>query len=273
MKILGLLLEEDNKLEVIRKAILEKLPLTIQYAGPPDEVRNGLRIDILPIVLGNNIKSGNPVIWAYVFKGVSKKGIPNWKMFRIDRIQSARINQSLSSFNLDDIPGYIQGKAPSVMASLSSVDIFSPYWKEDEQPPITLPTIEPTPEPEVQPTPEPEVQPTPEPEVVVKPSLLNKNYGIDIFNEISPKIKDINGKKTITKLDYENAIDSIYHKKEDDFKKYQRMISGNVRTGEGTRIRFRNESKNEFDKILKNNNITIEDMLSEIYIKFKHLIK
>ena len=67
MKFINLLLEDGNKLEVIRKAILEKLPLTINYSGPPNEVRNGLRIDILPIVLGKNIKSGNPVIWAYVF--------------------------------------------------------------------------------------------------------------------------------------------------------------------------------------------------------------
>ena len=45
------------------------------------------------------------------------------------------------------------------------------------------------------------------------------------------------------------------------------MISGNVRPGEGTRQRFRNTSKIEFDKILKTNNVNVENMLSEIYKK------
>lgn len=289
MKFINLLLEDGNKLEVIRKAILEKLPLTINYSGPPNEVRNGLRIDILPIVLGKNIKSGNPVIWAYVFKGVSKKGIPNWKMFRIDRIQSAKINQTLSSFNLDEIPGYIEGKAPSVMKSLSSVDIFSPYWEENqpereyEMMPQSQSTQQDTPTPEIQPTPQdtpttddqptPEVQPSSEPETIVKPTISNKNHGLDVYNEMLPKIKDVDGVKTISTTDYENAINDIYRKKDNEFKQYQKMISGNVRPGEGTRQRFRNTSKIEFDKILKTNNVNVENMLSEIYKKFKRLIK
>ena len=136
MKFVTLLLEEDNKLDILRKSISDRLPITIQYGGPAGEVKPGLRIDILPVVLGEHAKSGNMVIWAYVFKGVSKKGLPNWKMFRVDRIVSANINPKLTSFKLSDIPGYQKGKSPSMMKSLSHVDIFSPYWIEDGERPI-----------------------------------------------------------------------------------------------------------------------------------------
>ena len=44
--------------------------MSIYYQGPPEEVRSGQRLDIEPIVMGKNSKSGNLVIWAYVFKGV-----------------------------------------------------------------------------------------------------------------------------------------------------------------------------------------------------------
>ena len=62
--------------------------------------------------MGTHGKSGNLVIWAFVFKGVSKKGIPDWKMFRVDRIVSAKLNFDVDKFKLRSMPGYIRGKAP-----------------------------------------------------------------------------------------------------------------------------------------------------------------
>ena len=214
MKFKTLLLEEDNKLVVIRKSIVDRLPMTIQYTGPEGEVKRGPRFDILPIVLGKHAKSGNLVIWAYVFKGVSKKGLPNWKMFRVDRIVSSNINPKLSNFDLSEIPGYQQGKAPSMMKSLSSVEIFSPYWSQQNEKPID--TTQPTPE---VPTPEPTPQQTPsadteEPQTIVKPEMSNRDFTQEVFNEVLPKIIDVDGKKTITKLDYDFAVNSIYNKKE-----------------------------------------------------------
>jgi hypothetical protein len=64
-------------------------------------------------------------MWAFVFKGISKKGLPGWKMFRVDRIKSAKLNFDVSNFKLKDLPGYQKNKAPSAMKSLSSVEIFS----------------------------------------------------------------------------------------------------------------------------------------------------
>jgi hypothetical protein len=287
MKFINLLLEEDNKLETIRKSITDKLPITIQYSGPAGEVKSGPRIDIMPIVLGTNAKSNNLVIWAYVFKGVSKKGLPNWKMFRIDRIVSASFNPKLTNFDLDQLPGYQEGKSPGMMKSLSSVDVFSPYWSDNEAPSIEVPNkpeIQPqttAPEPEPNNVPEPTEVPTPEPEIVpdtetqtvVSPDLSKRNFSQETFGDLSSKIKDLNGQKMISKLDYDFALDNIYNRKDDEFKKYQRMISGNLKTGEGTRLRFRKEAQKEFDNILMKNNISVENQLAEIYNKFKHLIK
>jgi len=278
-----LLLEQETKLEDLRNAISNRLPITINYTGPVDEVKSGTRYDIFPVVLGTNAKSGNMVIWAYVFKGVSKKGLPNWKMFRVDRIVSTSVNKNLKSFNLSQIPGYIKGKAPSMMKSLSNIQIFSPYWLEQGDKPLERPipndniqnnnittgvttnnnnTISGDTE---------LVQPNNIEKVITKPELTNRNFSLDVFNNMQSKIKDENGKKIITKIDYDLAINDIYNKKSSLFKDYQRMISGNLKPGSGTRQKYRNEAQKELNDILKKNNIEIENMLSEIYFKFKHL--
>ena len=269
-----LLLEQENKLEVLRKAITERLPISIYYSGPPDEVREGQRIDIEPIVLGKHAKSGNLVIWAFVFKGISKKGLPGWKMFRVDRIKSARYNDiGATNFNLEDLPGYERGKAPNAMKSLSSVEVYSPYWFEGEPEPEVAPVAAP---PAVHPV-APPVAP-PEPQVVQKPDISSKTALGRIYNDLSPQIRDINGQKFISQKDYDNAINNLYHSKEEEFKVYQRAISGNQRPGEGTRRRFTNTSKAEIDNLLSKDNIQISDnpeQLAEghrIQSRIKHLI-
>jgi hypothetical protein len=242
-----LLLEQENKLEVLRKAITERLPISIYYSGPPNEVREGQRIDIEPIVLGNHVKSGNLVIWAFVFKGMSKKGLPGWKMFRVDRIKSARYNDiGATNFNLEDLPGYERGKAPNAMKSLRSVEVYSPYWFEGE------------PEPEIAPPVAPPVAP-PEPQVIQKPDISSKSALGRIYTDLNQQVKDINGQKFISKKDYDNAINNLYHSKEEEFKVYQRAISGNQRPGEGTRRRFTNTSKAEIDNLLSKDNVQITD--------------
>ena len=280
MNLIQLLNEAETKMDVLKKSILNRLPLTIYYASDSNEVLNGERINIYPVAMGLN-KKGNRVIWAYVQEGVSKKGLPNWKMFREDRIQSATINTELPQFELNTIPEYEMGKAPSGMKSLTKVELYSPYWEETKwkmglpkkvekqrekelQKPEIKKTEEPSPEIE---KPE-EISPETE-EPIIKPELKDTDYSDEALQTIQNKIVD----KKIPKLDYDRAIEFIYRKKENDWKEYQRMLSGNVKPGEGTRNRFRNDAKNEFDDLLKQNNITIEDMLSEIYKKFKHLIK
>lgn len=271
-----LLLEQDSKLEVIRKAIGERIPMSIYYRGPASEVREGQRIDIEPIVLGKHVKSGNLVIWAYVFKGISKRGLPGWKMFRVDRIISAKLNFDVSTFKLKNLPGYQKGKAPSAMKSLSSVEIFSPYWFDDNERYKSMPKDLPPEYPEVKPV-EPETPP--EERTIEKPSAVSSKEELKrIYTNLLSKSVDTNGQRTISQMDYDNAINDLYRAKESEFKVYQRAISGNEKPGEGTRKRFMDTSKKEIDSLLAKDNTQLGnniEQLSEAYkikTRFKKLI-
>jgi len=264
-----ILLEQDSKLEIIRKAIIERIPMSIYYRGPAGEVREGQRIDIEPIVLGRHVKSGNLVIWAYVFKGISKRGLPGWKMFRLDRINSAKLNFNVKNFNLDDLPEYERGKAPDSMKSLSSVEIFSPYWFEgDGRPEIERPESEVTP-------PQPQERTPAELAPIEKPEISSRKALQNIYTDLKTKITNIEGQQFISKNVYDNAVKDLYTSKETEFKKYQRAIGGNERPGEGTRERFINTSKNDIDKLLVKDRIQINDepeIIEERY-KFTNRVK
>lgn len=283
-----LLLEQDAKLLLLRNAISERTPITIDYRGPSDEVASGVRYDIEPVVLGTHAKSGNLVFWAYVFKGTSKKGLPGWKMFRVDRVNQIKTKPGLNPFKLTDLPDYQKGKAPNAMKSLSKVEIFSPYWFEDDarfkkdQPTQPAPpkpkTTVPTPP---QPSPQPQPKPTPEPEKVepqdIPTSEPQKNYGPEVLNNLKSKVKDIDGQKVVNKQDYETAVKDLYNRKEGDWKNYQRQVAGNDRAGEGTRARFDKESRTELDTLLNKDNIKVQDEnqpenLSETIKRIKTLI-
>ncbi len=283
-----LLLEQDAKLLLLRNAISERTPITIDYRSEDDEVLNGVRYDIEPVVLGTHAKSGNLVFWAYVFKGTSKKGLPGWKMFRVDRVNQIKTKPGLNPFKLTDLPGYQKGKAPNAMKSLSKVEIFSPYWFEDDarfkkdQPTQPAPpkpkTTAPTP---TQPSPQPQPKPTPEPEKVepqdIPTSEPQKNYGPEVLNNLKGKVKDIDGQKVVNKQDYETAVKDLYNRKEGDWKNYQRQVAGNDRPGEGTRARFDKESRTELDTLLNKDNIKVQDEnqpenLSETIKRIKTLI-
>jgi len=265
--------QEDSKMMMLKKAITKRIPLTINYSGPPEEVKSGQRIDIEPIVMGTNAKSGNLVIWAYVFKGVSKKGLPNWKMFRVDRITSLKYNLGAPQFKLGSLPGYEKGKAPDSMRSLGSVITFSPYWYEGM--PTTKPEVKPIEKPEVPipsteplaPTPiEPEITATPIKPITTEPITPSGDVSGYAYDNLKSKMKDVNGEKIISKSDYDTILRDIYRKKEDEWKVYQRKLQGNVRPGEGTRQRFTNASKSEIDNFLNKDNIKVSDQpIGETY--------
>lgn len=289
--------QDDTKTLLIRNAISERKPITIDYRSEDDEVLNGVRYDIEPVVLGTNAKSGNKVFWAYVFKGTSKKGLPGWKMFRLDRVKEVRTKPGVNPFKLTDLPDYQKGKAPNAMKSLSKVDVFSPYWFEDDprfkkdqpmQPAPPQPKkIAVKPAPVAKPEP-PQAAPIPQPEPSVQPNAPTEKpepnepkYGQEVYNTLKNKIKDVNGQKVITKQDYEMAVKDLYSKKEGDWKNYQRQISGNERPGEGTRSRFDKSSRGELDALMSVDNVKVQDEtqpnptpenLSETIRRFKILI-
>lgn len=237
---LNFLLEQDSKILTLRNAILNKTPITIDYGGPVDVVLPGKRIDIQPIVMGKHKTSGNLVIWAYVFKGVSKKGLPNWKMFRVDRIKSINYKMGISSFILTSIPGYIQGKAPDMMKSLQSVDVYSPYIEKK----------------------------TTQPQQKIEPETP-----FPTNNMLSNIVKN-KEEKQLTKIEKDDLVDKLYKTLENKWKTKQRyIIGGNQKPGEGTRSRLRKDAENEVDYYMKKNNITlVETKITPLKKRFNRLI-
>jgi len=279
-----LLLEQNTTMDVIRKGIGERTPISIYYRGPEDEVREGQRNDIEPIVLGKHVKSGNLVIWAYVFKGVSKRGLPGWKMFRVDRIVSAKPDPNGKKFKLGELPGYVKGKAPSMMKSLSSVEIFSPYWFDDNEQYVATPPPEEIPEPVAQ-QPEPVAQ-QPEPVVPAEPISTPRDdqppsgLATKTYDELTPQIRDVDGRRVISRRDYETGLSNLTGYQKDQFVIKQRAAGKNERPGEGTRKRFNNTSKFELDRLLAKDKVDVADddgeMLAEghrIQKRIKRLIK
>lgn len=263
-----ILSEQVDNITNIRRAILEKKPISIYYRGPQDEVREGQRNDIFPVVMGRNAKSGNMVIWAFVFKGVSKRGLPGWKMFRLDRVVSSRFNENLTSFDVKKIPQYVKDKAPGHMGSLSSVEVYSPYW--DDQ------VAGAQDEPEILNRGRDDNEPVDIEEPVQPPEETSKGVIDRVGNELRNNVERVDGNLTITQNQYDSAVMDIYRYKEGEFKKYQRSISGNEKPGSGTRDRFKRESENDVNNILSKNNIKVEnpneDILNEIKNRFKELI-
>jgi len=137
-------------------------------------------------------------------------------------------------------------------------------------PPQKTPEVEPT-QPQA---PEAEVQPTTE--VPTSPDLGQHRLDTVVFNDLKAKAREVNGQKIISSQDYNNALQDLYRKKEDEWKNYQKMVTGNVRPGAGTRKRFEMSSKNELDSALSKNNMSVSDTdentITEIEKRFKRLI-
>lgn len=79
-----LLKEEEVKVQDIKDAITNKKVIEIYYNGDTDYSAKGQR-EIYPHLLGNTI-GGNLAIRAYQPKGSTATYVPEWKIFRIDRI-------------------------------------------------------------------------------------------------------------------------------------------------------------------------------------------
>lgn len=80
----GILNESVSGDEVI-KAIDDRVGVLIRYKGENNE-HTGVRY-IEPYVYGST-SAGNPAIRAYQYYGDTKRGVPAWKLLRLDRIES-----------------------------------------------------------------------------------------------------------------------------------------------------------------------------------------
>lgn len=285
-----LLTENEGKLLMLKKAIVDHLPITIQYGGPTGEVKPGARVDIQPVALGEHFRTGNLVIWAYVTRGVSKTGLPDWKMFRVDRIANIKFNIGEPEFNLKSIPEYDESKTPDMMKSLRKVYAHSSEFLGNKETPeyIEKPKTVEVPKPietpaEVTPTDiekEPEtIEPVDVP-VITPPEAIEpaeepktNNVYDEVITNISDKVSGENGENILNRQDYETAVRDLFFVKQGEWKERQRVLGNNPRPGEGSRRSLNNAARNEIDTILKDNNIKIsDDVLSEVYKRFLELI-
>lgn len=81
--ILNNVLSESINSNVVNDAIDNHYQVEIDY-NEPNSTANGRRI-IEPYVYGIT-PSGNEVIRAFQYSGDTKRGVPKWKLFRLDRI-------------------------------------------------------------------------------------------------------------------------------------------------------------------------------------------
>lgn len=81
----GLITESVTSGDVSR-AISNREAILITYDDETGKAQRGIRY-IEPYVFGTT-NSGNPCIRAYQYWGSTRRGVPKWKMFRLDRIQS-----------------------------------------------------------------------------------------------------------------------------------------------------------------------------------------
>jgi hypothetical protein len=260
----NILLEQPlsgRKTKPLVDAIKNRNPVTFYYSGPKspekDSVKSGVRIRAEVVAIGLS-KKGNVIIRAYVQPpSVSKKGYDktNWRTFIVDRISNINVltNETFDTKR----PGYKEGsesdRGPMVTTYVTSDWTKTPEVKQKETP---------TPQPQTvkkltkEPLPQPKVDEKPP----VTPQQQKDNVG-DVFKTITPK--DENGQKIISTQDYQNAVNDLYNRKEEDWKVSQKELGKNISPGEGTRRRFELDSNKELSDILKKNNITVSDKSPE----------
>lgn len=280
---------QSTRTKPIVSAIKNRNPITFYYSGPrkpkKDSVKPGNRIKAEVVAIGLS-KKGNLVIRAWVQPpSVSKRGFEEhgWRTFMVSRMSNIQI---LTDETFDTKrPQYKEGddKSMSVTYVTSDWTTTPSVPKKQELKPSKEPTKKPeelpqpkqkekpSKEPETLPQPKPEDKPSKEPEVV-----SGTKFDIGVYDTLKPKIKDINGKKVVSTQDYQNSLNDLYKKKETEWIDNQKKIGGNTKPGEGTRNKFKKDSKFELDNLLSNDKVEVSDeqqnQLQETIKRIKSLI-
>lgn len=265
IKISKILLEDSlsgRKTKPLVDAIKNRNPVTFYYSGPKspekDSVKSGVRVRAEIVAMGLS-KKGNVIVRAYVQPpSVTKKGYnkTNWRTFIVNRMSNINI---LSDEVFDNKrPGYKEGaesdRGPMVTTYVTADWTKTPDVKPKEVPPPSTP----------KPVEKSVKEPLPQPKVDDKPSatpLQQKDNVGDVFKTLKPN--EVNGEKIITTQDYQQAVNNLYKKKEEEWKNSQKELGKNTYPGEGTRKRFEMDSNKELSNILKQNNINVADNIPE----------
>jgi hypothetical protein len=282
------LVQEQNilkttKVKPIADAIVNRNPITFYYSGPrkpkKKSVKAGTRVKAEAVALGVQKQSGSLIIRAYVQPpSVSKKGFSEhgWRTFRIDRMSNIQI---ISDETFDTKkPLYKEGNDGSMNPTyVSSLWTDKPEVKSKEPVKPEPITKEPKPidtvkEPEkTLPQPKPDEKPSKTPEVI-----STTKHDVDVYDLLKSKINDVEGNKTIKTIDYESSLKDLYKRKENEWIENQKKVGGNTSPGEGTRNRFKKESKFELDNLLSKDNVTVSNeennQLQETITRIKTLI-
>lgn len=97
------LLLEDADITSVNNAIRNLHPAKIRYDDGEEDAKTGLRT-IYPVAYGIST-AGNPVVRAYQPNGDSKRGVPNWKFFKLANITSWDTDES-TTFNPEELVGF-----------------------------------------------------------------------------------------------------------------------------------------------------------------------
>ena len=241
-------------------AIQNRNPVSFYYNGPRGEVLPGRRIKT-ELVASGLTKKGNLAVRGWVQPpSVSKKGFGEhgWRTFILDRISSGSVQVYEDEQFNQKRQGYKEGDDGSFSTTYVTSD-----WGTISQPKKQEPIK--TPEPQAKPEPQPKQelpQPKPKDKPDVTPSETPKRE-VEVFNDLKTKIKVINNVKQITPEEFKNAINDLYKKKMEDWKKSQIEIGGNTNAGEGTRRRMEKDSEADLDRMLKQDNIKVIESPTE----------
>lgn len=97
------ILTEDASVDSINTAISGMHPAWIRYDDGKPNPKNGRRL-IYPVAYGLT-KAGNPVVRAFQPQGSTRRGVPKWKFFRLDRVKFWRTVSS-KTFNPEELEGF-----------------------------------------------------------------------------------------------------------------------------------------------------------------------
>ena len=272
-KIFTMLISEQGvpkgrKTTPLVKAITDRHPITFYYSGPKspekESVKSGVRLRAEAVAMGLS-KGGNVIIRAYVQPpSTSKKGFKEhgWRTFIVSRMSNIQILEDETFDNKR--PGYKEGeeskRGPMITTYVTSNWGEKPDVERPEEPTAEpTPQVQPSVEPKKEKLPQPKPQETPPPTPEVQP----KDRSSEVFGNIQQNVKDVNGVKTITTQDYQNAVNSLYKLKQSDWVNSQKQIGGNTNPGSGTRRKFEMLSNSEISNLLSKNNITVSDNIEE----------
>lgn len=254
-------------------AIKNRHPVSFYYNGPRGEVLAGRRIKSELVAMGLTSK-GNLVVRGWVKPpSTSKKGFEKhgWRLFKLSGMSGVKIYDE-ETFDIER-PG-LNKDGDRTLTTVYATSDWGVRQPDREDPQPDLPQPEQQPRPDERP-PQPDL---PQPEPDNPPDVLpdaNIRRDLEVFNDLENKAVDVDGEKSIQPSDLRQSITDLYKLKNSDWVSLQQEKGLNTKAGEGTRRRLEKEAEVELYKLLKEKNIKVSEMdtqLQESVFRIKTLM-